>query len=166
MPLEKPVLRLSTPEDVGPRSVAEDDDIALVSGQDMFANAAIKEAYAARLQAVRSEMVAIPGLREVTDMALERVTFFYYKMLDLESSGVLSPSSKSKLKLWFSVYEKILTGWVKLNDELYRAARQIDAGDAFKQSFISQVSAILKEHLAKAHPDILSKVADDLQKLT
>ena len=96
---------------------------------------------------------------------LERVTFFYYKMRDLEKSGALTPKTAAKMKLWFGVYEKIMTGWVKINDELYRQARQIDHDLAFKQSFINQVSSVLKQHLGGVDVERMEAIRVDLAKL-
>ena len=159
-PWEAPGLKLSTEV---PESVEE--DISMVPGQEDFVNPGIAEQYHERLKIVRAEMVSVPGLREVTEMALERVTFFYYKMRDLEKSGALTPKTVAKMKLWFGVYEKIMTGWVKINDELYRQARQIDHDLAFKQSFISQVSAVLKEHLCDVGAERMKAITAALAKL-
>lgn len=160
MPTPKPTLKLS---EMGSEPV--EPDVSLVPGKEDFVNPGIREQYIARLKVVRAEMVSVPGLREVTDMALERVTFFYYKMRDLELSGALTPRTAAKMKLWFGVYEKIMTGWVKINDELYRQARQIDHDVAFKQSFINQVSSILRQHLNSVDPERVEAITADLAKL-
>ena len=160
MPTPKPVLRL--PEiNIEPT----EEDVSLVPGHEDFVNPGIADQYHARLKVVRAEMVSVPGLREVTDMALERVTFFYYKMRDLEKSGALTPKTAAKMKLWFGVYEKIMTGWVKINDELYRQARQIDHDTAFQHSFINQVSSILKEHLSDVDAGRMKAIKVALAKL-
>lgn len=160
MPTPKPILKL--PEiDTG----SAEEDVRLAPGQEDFVNPEIAEQYHERLKVVRAEMVSVPGLREVTEMALERVTFFYYKMRDLEKSGALTPRTAVKMKLWFGVYEKIMTGWVKINDELYRQARQIDHDLAFKQSFISQVSAVLRQHLGGIDSERMKAITADLAKL-
>lgn len=150
-----PKLRLST-------SVEEKEVVkTLQPGQEQFLNEDVREEYATRLQAIHDEMVVIPGLREVTKMALERAAFLYCKMRDLEKSGALDPSRSSQMKVMFGLYEKILSGWVKVNEELYKAARQIDVEAAFKQSFISQVSAILRKHL-EDQPELMQKLSADL----
>ena len=161
MPQVKSNLKLST---TGPQ-IDNEEVVNLEGGQDTFVNSSIKEEYEKRLKIVRAEMVAVPGLREVTEMALERVTFFYYKMRDLESCGALNPKTISKMKLFFNIYEKILTGWVKINDELYRQARQIDHDLAFKQSFINQVSTVLRENLSGVDPKRVELITDALAKL-
>lgn len=154
-----PKLRLSTTTDE--KEVVK----TLQPGQEQFLNEDVRAEYDIRLQAIHDEMVVIPGLREVTKMALERSAFLYCKMRDLEKSGALDPSHSSQMKVMFGLYEKILGGWVKVNEELYKAARQIDVEAAFKQSFLSQVAAILRRHLGD-NPDLMQKLSTDLALLS
>lgn len=160
MPTQRLELKLA---DVDTKTVEE--DVSLTPGQEDFVNPEIRQQYIERLRLVRAEMVSVPGLREVTEMALERVTFFYYKMRDLERSGALTPKTTAKMKLWFGVYEKIMSGWVKINDELYRQARQIDHELAFKQSFVNQISSVLKQHLKDVDSKRMEAITVDLGKL-
>ncbi len=132
-------------------------------GTPDFVDPAIREQYLVRLKAVQAEMSAIPGLREVTSMCLERVTYLYYKLIDMERSGLFQQQAASAMKVRFGLYEKMLSGWIKTNEELFRQARQADVNVAYKQSFLNQVVALLKEHLG---PDELGTVVEELAKLS